>query len=77
MHDALMEFATRWSDGLDLLTEDASAIGDVLTRASCAGVLGANQAAEGLQSIDAGSWQGLHAATLRWAQEQAGEAIER
>ncbi|WP_134666062.1 MULTISPECIES: hypothetical protein [unclassified Amycolatopsis] len=33
VHDALMEFATRWSDGIDVLTDDASAIGDALGRA--------------------------------------------
>jgi hypothetical protein len=33
VHDALMDFATRWSDGLDILTEDASAVGDALTHA--------------------------------------------
>jgi hypothetical protein len=36
LHDALMAFSVRWSDGLDSLTKDAGAIGDVLARASTA-----------------------------------------
>jgi len=36
VHDALMTFCVRWSDGLDTLTEDAGAIGDVLTKAAAA-----------------------------------------
>lgn len=32
IHDALMNFCVRWSDGLDTLTGDADAIGDVLGR---------------------------------------------
>jgi hypothetical protein len=32
VHDALMDFCVRWSDGLDVLTEDADVIGDSLTR---------------------------------------------
>jgi hypothetical protein len=34
VHDALMDFCVRWSDGLDTLTDDASAIADTLSRAS-------------------------------------------
>ncbi|MFD9889742.1 WXG100 family type VII secretion target [Amycolatopsis sp. NPDC059027] len=34
IHDALMNFCVRWSDGLDTLTDDAGAIGDVLARAA-------------------------------------------
>jgi hypothetical protein len=34
VHDALMDFCVRWSDGLDTLTEDAGAIGDALARAT-------------------------------------------
>jgi hypothetical protein len=36
LHDALMNFCVRWSDGLDTLTDDAGAIGDVLTKAAAA-----------------------------------------
>ena len=36
VHDALMDFCVRWSDGLDVLTDDAGAIGDALTRAATA-----------------------------------------
>jgi hypothetical protein len=32
LHDSLMDFCVRWSDGLDTLTEDAEAISDVLTK---------------------------------------------
>jgi hypothetical protein len=32
VHDALMEFCVRWSDGLDVLTDDADGISDSLTR---------------------------------------------
>lgn len=32
LHDALMDFCVRWSDGLDVLTDDAGAIGDALSR---------------------------------------------
>lgn len=34
LHDALMDFCVRWSDGLDVLTDDAGQIGDALTRVS-------------------------------------------
>ena len=34
IHDALMNLCVRWSDGLDTLTDDAGAIGDVLDRAA-------------------------------------------
>jgi hypothetical protein len=34
LHDALMDFGVRWSDGLDVLTDDAGAIGDALTKAA-------------------------------------------
>jgi hypothetical protein len=34
LHDALMDFCVRWSDGLDVLTDDAGAIGDALTKAA-------------------------------------------
>lgn len=34
LHDALMDFCVRWSDGLDILTDDAGKIGDALTRAA-------------------------------------------
>lgn len=33
VHEALMDFAVRWSDGLDTLTRDAAAVGDALSRA--------------------------------------------
>lgn len=36
IHNALMNFCVRWSDGLDILTDDADAIGNVLTRAAAA-----------------------------------------
>lgn len=36
MHDALMNFCLGWSDGLDTLTDDAGAIGDVLGKAAAA-----------------------------------------
>lgn len=36
VHDALMSFCLRWSDGLDALTADAGAIGDALTRVAAA-----------------------------------------
>ena len=32
LHDALTDYCDRWSDGLDILTEDARAISDALTR---------------------------------------------
>lgn len=32
VHDGLMEFCVFWSGGLDVLTDDADAIGDSLTR---------------------------------------------
>ncbi|MGW4489018.1 hypothetical protein ACWEOE_34935 [Amycolatopsis sp. NPDC004368] len=34
VHDALMDFCVRWSDGLDTLTDDAGAIADTLSRAT-------------------------------------------
>ncbi|WP_245617364.1 hypothetical protein [Amycolatopsis taiwanensis] len=34
LHDALMDFSVRWSDGLDTLTGDAREIGDALSRVS-------------------------------------------
>lgn len=34
VHDGLMDFCTRWSDGLDILTDDADKIGATLTRAA-------------------------------------------
>jgi hypothetical protein len=34
VHDALMDFCDKWSDGLDILTDDAGKIGDALTRAA-------------------------------------------
>ncbi|TNC28267.1 hypothetical protein FG385_06215 [Amycolatopsis alkalitolerans] len=34
VHDALMDFCVRWSDGLDMLTDDADKIGSALTRAA-------------------------------------------
>ncbi|MEV5721471.1 hypothetical protein AB0L41_47095 [Amycolatopsis mediterranei] len=36
LHNSLMNFCIRWSDGLDILTDDADAIGDVLTKAAAA-----------------------------------------
>jgi hypothetical protein len=36
LHDALMDFSVRWSDGLDVLTDDAGQIGDALSRVSTA-----------------------------------------
>ncbi|WP_346056625.1 hypothetical protein [Amycolatopsis dongchuanensis] len=32
VHDALMDFCVRWSDGLDVLTDDADRIGETLTK---------------------------------------------
>jgi hypothetical protein len=32
VHDAMKNFCERWNDGLDLLTGDAKAIGDMLSR---------------------------------------------
>ncbi|MET3424135.1 hypothetical protein BJ973_003347 [Actinoplanes tereljensis] len=32
LHDAMAEFSKRWDDGLQILTEDAAAIGDSLVR---------------------------------------------
>ena len=32
LHDALMDYCVRWSDGLDTLTDDAEAVGDALSR---------------------------------------------
>jgi hypothetical protein len=34
LHDALMDFCVRWSDGLDVLADDAGKIGAALTRAA-------------------------------------------
>jgi hypothetical protein len=36
VHDAMMDFCVRWSDGLDTLTDDAGAIADTLSRATAA-----------------------------------------
>jgi hypothetical protein len=33
LHDALMDYCVKWSDGLDVLTDDAGAIGGALTKA--------------------------------------------
>ncbi|RJQ81432.1 hypothetical protein [Amycolatopsis panacis] len=33
LHDALMDYCVKWSAGLDVLTGDASEIGDTLSRA--------------------------------------------
>lgn len=32
LHGALREFCSRWSDGLDVLTDDAAAIGETLSK---------------------------------------------
>ncbi|MEV6448447.1 hypothetical protein [Amycolatopsis sp. NPDC051716] len=53
IHDALMNFSVRWSDGLDTLTEDAGAIGDVLGRAAQA-YRAADAAAAGSLKVDPG-----------------------
>jgi hypothetical protein len=53
LHDALMDFCVRWSDGLDTLTEDADAIGDVLSRATRA-YRTTDEAAAGTMKIDPG-----------------------
>lgn len=34
LHGALMDFCVRWSEGLDVLTDDAGAIGQALTNAA-------------------------------------------
>lgn len=34
VHDALMDFCVRWSDGLDTITNDAGAIADALSRST-------------------------------------------
>lgn len=34
VHDALMDFCVRWSDGLDTLTKDAGTIGDAPSKVS-------------------------------------------
>lgn len=34
VHGALMDFCVRWSEGLDVLTDDAGAIGEALTNAA-------------------------------------------
>ncbi|MET8847758.1 hypothetical protein [Amycolatopsis sp. NPDC004625] len=34
LHDALMDFCVRWSDGLDMLIEDADAISGVLAKSA-------------------------------------------
>lgn len=34
LHDALMDFSVRWSEGLDILTDDAGQIADALSRVS-------------------------------------------
>jgi hypothetical protein len=36
VHEALEEYCDRWSEGLDLLTEDAAAIGDALSQVAAA-----------------------------------------
>ncbi|WAL67708.1 hypothetical protein ORV05_08000 [Amycolatopsis cynarae] len=36
LHDALMDYCVSWSDGLDVLTEDAGTIGDALSRVAAA-----------------------------------------
>lgn len=60
VHDALMDFCVRWSDGLDTLTDDAGAIGDALARATQA-YRGIDQATiktltsdPGVQAVDGG-----------------------
>lgn len=53
LHDALLDFCVRWSDGLDILTEDASAIGDALSRVARAYRAADETAAQSL-SVDPG-----------------------
>jgi hypothetical protein len=54
IHNVLMNFCVRWSDGLDTLTGDASAIGDVLGRAAQA-YRAVDAAAAGSLKTDPGS----------------------
>lgn len=50
LRDALADFCGRWSDGLDILTEDAGAIGDSLSRVA--------QAYQAVDEAAAGSFSG-------------------
>ena len=34
LHDAMRDYCDRWSDGLDILTDDANTISDALSRAA-------------------------------------------
>jgi hypothetical protein len=36
LHDAMHDYCDRWSDGLDILTDDARTISDALSRAAAA-----------------------------------------
>ena len=55
VHGALKNFCDRWSDGLDLLTEDAKAIGDMLGRVAGA-YRAVDAAAAAKLTSDPGVW---------------------
>jgi hypothetical protein len=53
LHKSMENFCDRWSDGIDILTKDAKAIGDVLAKVAQA-YRAADQAAAGRLTIDPG-----------------------
>ena len=53
LHKSMENFCDRWSDGVDILTKDAKAIGDVLGKVAQA-YRAADQATAGWLTIDPG-----------------------
>jgi hypothetical protein len=53
LHKSMENFCDRWSDGIDILTKDAKAIGDVLGKVAQA-YQAADQAAAGRLTTDPG-----------------------
>jgi hypothetical protein len=53
LHKSMENFCARWSDGIDILTNDAKAIGDVLGKVALA-YQAADQAATGRLTTDPG-----------------------
>ena len=51
LHDAFADYCNRWNDGLDILTEDAKAISDSLSRVAQA-YQAADRAAAGYLTAD-------------------------
>ena len=53
LHKSMENFCDRWSDGIDLLTQDAKVIGDLLGKVAQA-YRAADQAAAGRLTVDPG-----------------------